>query len=110
MYRARVSPSNPQKTREIQSKRLLEWIAQLLLTLLKSQAFSVHSLLYGKVKKCTRLHFYPGDDHYFDSNSNNFKNYLMPLPENQYFLAFLNFFRFIRITKTTFRPVIGSFN
>jgi hypothetical protein len=96
--------------REIQSKQLLEWIAQLLLTLLKSRAFSIHSLLYGKVKKCTRLHFYPGDDHYFDSNSNNFKNYLMPLPENQYFLAFLNFFRFIRITKTTFRPVIGSFN
>ena len=51
--------------REIQSKRLLEWIAQLLLTLLKSEAFSIHSLLYGKVKKCTRLHFYPGDHQYF---------------------------------------------
>ena len=40
-----------------------------MLTLLKSQAFSIHSLLYGKVKKCTRLHFYSGNDHYFDPNS-----------------------------------------
>jgi hypothetical protein len=72
-------------TREIQSKRLLEWIAQLLLTLLKSQAFSIHSLLYGKVKKCTRLHFYSGNDHYFDPNSKKFKKYLMPLPEKSVF-------------------------
>ena len=34
-----------------------DWIALLMLTLLKSQAFAIHTLLYGKVEKWSRLHF-----------------------------------------------------
>ena len=35
------------------------------------------------------MHFYPLDDHYFDSSSKNFKNNLVQLPEKSLFLAFV---------------------